>query len=400
MPPAIRKEDGFTLIELLVTMFIIGVVFAAFGLVISTTVRHIALITNEDITQHSVRTALDQMTEDLREATVSSTSDTSPFVTPRPAASCRRPRSRSMRPTGRSPPPTRPTITCARSPTRSSGGNSQRSSAVSTNVARPAWTIPPLGAWAPLLGGIDNSVTSPVFTYLDAGTSTAPAPTTGPAAVRTVVITVNVAVPGTTHQFSYSATATPRETPPSSSSHEPPAPETERRVGPDDDARRLRDRASSPRLRSGSPTSSRARRSRAATPSRATPPTRQQSRGSTAMPRSSSTTTSTTSTTSPTASRPGCRERSPHPRARRGRATSPGPTRSGRTAGRTSATATPTTSRSPPRADRRRRSRRRSRSSRPAAAGTASWAAAAPVRTAPRARSRRCSCRRRSRTSR
>ena len=73
--------SGFTLIEMLVTMFIVGIVFAAFGLVISTTVRHASLITNESVTQHQVRTALGQLTEDLREATVSSDSDTSPFVT-------------------------------------------------------------------------------------------------------------------------------------------------------------------------------------------------------------------------------------------------------------------------------------------------------------------------------
>ncbi len=77
----VRREHGFTLIEMLVVMFIVGIVFAAFGLVISTTVRHAALITNEGVAQHQVRTALDQLTEDLREATVSSSTDTSPFVT-------------------------------------------------------------------------------------------------------------------------------------------------------------------------------------------------------------------------------------------------------------------------------------------------------------------------------
>jgi hypothetical protein len=52
-----------------------------------------------------------------------------------------------------------------------------------------------------------------VFTYYDG--STPPAPTTNPAAVRTVVVSVTVSIPGTTSQFAYSDSATLRETPPS-----------------------------------------------------------------------------------------------------------------------------------------------------------------------------------------
>jgi len=60
-----------------------------------------------------------------------------------------------------------------------------------------------------LISGVVNST---VFTYYDG--STPAVLTTNPAAVRTVVVTVTVSVSGTAHPFSYSDTATLRETPP------------------------------------------------------------------------------------------------------------------------------------------------------------------------------------------
>ncbi len=201
----VRREHGFTLIEMLVTMFIVGIVFAAFGLVISTTVRHAALITNEGVTQHQVRTALDQLTEDLREATVSSDSDTSPFVTTPAGAHVeyladvlragrdlqhRRPDRLSpardllpalRRRTSSARPPSARTRTAPR-------GRSRRSAAPVTLVIRRRQ----LGR------------SSPTTTAASRRSST-----TIPAAVRTVVVTVTVVVPGTPHQFSYSDTRDP-----------------------------------------------------------------------------------------------------------------------------------------------------------------------------------------------
>jgi prepilin-type N-terminal cleavage/methylation domain-containing protein len=201
-------EAGFTLIEMLVVMFIVGVVFAAFGLVISTTVRHTALITNESVTQHEVRSALDQLTQDLREATVSSSSATSPFVTSTGVMS---PTSITFYAPDSTFSTADPTDYHLREISyQLTGGNFQRTSTVSSNLAGPPWTIPPLGNWVTLVDGVTNSAT---FTYYDG--SNPPLPTTSPAAVRSVVVTVTALVPGTTLNYSYSDTATLRETPPS-----------------------------------------------------------------------------------------------------------------------------------------------------------------------------------------
>ncbi len=207
-PLSAGGESGFTLIEMLVTMFIIGIVFAAFGLVISTTVTHSALITNESVVQNQVRTALDQLTEDLREATTAAAGATSPFVT---AGGVMSPTSITFYAPDSTYSTANPTAYHLREISyQLSAGNFQRSSAVSSNLSGPPWTIPALGSWVTLIGAVVNSA---VFTYYDG--SQPPVVTTDPAAVRTVVMTVTVSVPGTPHQFSYSDTATLRETPPS-----------------------------------------------------------------------------------------------------------------------------------------------------------------------------------------
>ena len=203
-----RDESGFTLIELLIVMFITGIIFTAFSLVISETISHSAQITSESVLKNQARTALNQLTSDLREATPPSTSATSPFFT-----------------TGNVMSPT--TITfyapdssySAAAPTtyhlreisyQLSSGNFQRAAAVSSNTSTSSpWSIPAVGSWVTLVPGVVNSVT---FVYYDGNQP--PAVTTNPAAVRTVVVTLKLHVPGTTQSLTYSSTATLRETAP------------------------------------------------------------------------------------------------------------------------------------------------------------------------------------------
>ena len=182
-------EGGFTVIEMLVTMLIIGIVFAAFGLVISTTVTHSALITNESVTQHQVRTALNQMTEDLREASAASSSSTSPFVT---AAGSMSPTTITFYAPDQTYSVANPDAYHLREISyQLSSGNFQRASAVSSNTSDNPngtsfpWTIPALGSLDDTgRGGRQLGR----FTYYDG--SQPPVPTTNPAAVRTVVVTV------------------------------------------------------------------------------------------------------------------------------------------------------------------------------------------------------------------
>ena len=94
---------------------------------------------------------------------------------------------------------------------RLSGGNLQRTSVgqLERRTARRG-RCPALGSWVTLLGGISSST---IFKYYDG--SQPPALTTNPAAVRTVSC-VTLTVPGhDAPQFSYSSSATLRETPPS-----------------------------------------------------------------------------------------------------------------------------------------------------------------------------------------
>ena len=201
-----REQDGFTLIELLIVMFIISVVFAAFGLVVSTTLRHSAVITNQTVIQHQARSALNQLTEDLREATLPSTTATSPFVTTGGVMSST---SLTFYAPDDSYNASNPTAYHMREISyQLSGGNFQRVSSVSTNTA-PTWTIPALGSYITLVGGVVNSA---AFTYYDG--SQPPVATTSPAAVRTVVVSLTVSVPGTTQQYTYSTSATLRENSP------------------------------------------------------------------------------------------------------------------------------------------------------------------------------------------
>jgi prepilin-type N-terminal cleavage/methylation domain-containing protein len=206
MRPA-RGEDGFTLIEIIVTMTLLAFVFATFSIVIASTVKHSAVITNESVLQTELRDTVNQFTKDLREATTHDPSDTSPFVSTDGTMS-------STELTFYAPDSTY----IAGSPSsyhlreisyQLSDGNFQRASSVSSNLSGPPWTIPALPDYVTQLGGVVNSV---AFTYYDG--SNPPVTTTDPAAVRTVVVTLTVVTGGSPSQYTYSGSATLRETPP------------------------------------------------------------------------------------------------------------------------------------------------------------------------------------------
>jgi prepilin-type N-terminal cleavage/methylation domain-containing protein len=208
MKARLRSEAGFTVPEMLVTMVLVGILTTAFALVITSTVTHSAVITNESVLQTQTRVALNQIVKDLREASVSSSTDTSPFVAPSGVMSPTSITFYAPDSTYSSSAPT--TYKLREISYQLSGGQLQRASAVSSNTNGPPWTIPALGGWVPLVSGVVNTTT---FQYYDG--SQPPVLTTDPAAVRTVVVTLSVGVSGTSVKYTYSSSATIRETPPS-----------------------------------------------------------------------------------------------------------------------------------------------------------------------------------------
>ncbi len=202
----LKRQDGFTAIEMIISMMLMGFIFAAFSLVIGSTLTHSAQITSESVIQTQARAAIAQFSKDLRQAFPPSMTATSSFETTGGVMS---PTSITFYSpdvtySGASP----ATFHLRKISYQLTGGKLQRSTALATNTNGPPWTIPALGSWVTQLGGIVNT---DVFTYYDG--SNPPVPTTNPAAVRTAVIKVTVAaVPGGGKQSTYSDSATLRVT--------------------------------------------------------------------------------------------------------------------------------------------------------------------------------------------
>jgi prepilin-type N-terminal cleavage/methylation domain-containing protein len=199
-------QDGFTAIEMLISMMLMGFVFAAFSLVISSTLTHSAQITSESVIQTQARAAVAQLSRDLRQAFPPSTTATSPFVT---TAGVMSPTSITFYSpdetySGGSP----ATFHLREISYQLTGGQLQRRFAVATNTNGPPWTMPAFSAWVTQLSGIVNT---DIFTYYDG--SNPPVTTTDPAAVRTAVIKVTVmAVPDGGKQSTFSDSSTLRVT--------------------------------------------------------------------------------------------------------------------------------------------------------------------------------------------
>ncbi len=65
----LRAEGGFTVIEMLVSMTVLGVFFAVFATVVSSSIRHGSEIQEEAVLQTEVRASVDTLAADLRQAT-------------------------------------------------------------------------------------------------------------------------------------------------------------------------------------------------------------------------------------------------------------------------------------------------------------------------------------------
>jgi Tfp pilus assembly protein PilV len=205
---ALGREDGLTLAEVLVGLIVIGALVTAFAGVAGMTVTDSTAIAGQGVLETQARDALDELTDDIRQALPPSASATSAFVTTGGTMS---PTSLSFYSPDRAYSSSAPTSYQLQEISyQLSGGNLQRSVTTSTNTGGPPWTWPATASYVTLVSG----VTSLSFTYYTAGVTTngvytPPQTTTNPASVATVVVALTAS--GSSDQsITYSDSATIR----------------------------------------------------------------------------------------------------------------------------------------------------------------------------------------------
>jgi prepilin-type N-terminal cleavage/methylation domain-containing protein len=181
---AFKRDGGFTVVELLVVLAILGVVFAVFSMVLSTSVRDSGEVREDAVLQGEVRAAVDRLAQDLRQAYTGDT--TSPIET-----------MTATQLTFLSPDRATP-LHNRRISYRLQSGTLERAMATSTNTGGPPWTIPALGSYQAQVSSVRNST---VFTYFDV----TGAATTAATNVASITVTVKVSTKtSTAREFTYS----------------------------------------------------------------------------------------------------------------------------------------------------------------------------------------------------
>ena len=190
LPGKAAGEGGYTLIEMLVSMIFIGMLFAAFSLVLTSTLHHNDEVTAESTAKTELRTSIDGLANELRQAYSGDTTS--------PIESVSGTQITFLSPDRATP------FHLRRISYRLSSGSFQRAIAISTDTDGAPWTIPALGAWATQVKSVVNGT---VFTYLDASGAV----TATPASVRTVNVTLTVSTTTSQgRQFTYSTSVTLR----------------------------------------------------------------------------------------------------------------------------------------------------------------------------------------------
>jgi type II secretory pathway component PulJ len=182
---SLRSEAGFGLMEMVTSMAVLGIFFAVFATVVSSSVRHGSEIQEQAVLQTEVRAAVDSLVADLRQSTIAGDTTLSRIST-----------ATSTQLTFLSPDRSTP-MRLRRISYQVAGGQLQRALATSTNTAAP-WSIPALSSWAKVASSIVTTGT-PVFTYYDASGAT----TTVAANVTAVRIRVSVAPVSSSRLLTY-----------------------------------------------------------------------------------------------------------------------------------------------------------------------------------------------------
>jgi type II secretory pathway component PulJ len=189
----LADERGFSLMEALVATAAGGVVLAALVTMLTMTARWGADVQEASVDQIEARSALDEFAHELRQAY---TGDGTPPIVALD----------STQVVFYSPDRGTP-FRLRRVSYRIAGTRLERAIALSTNTGAPPWTFGPAGSWAPRVEQLQAGST------IDA-VDAAGAPTTNPAAARTVTVTLVVKAgtgQGTTSRYQASATVRAKE---------------------------------------------------------------------------------------------------------------------------------------------------------------------------------------------
>lgn len=145
------RQGGFTLMELLVAMGLIGIMAALFSTVISSAIRHDAVIQESSSLEDEVRGAVNDMSKELRQAYTGDS--TIPPIESMSSTSIQ-----FLSAGNGDPFPVR------RIGYQLSGGYLQRRIVVSSDTDGPPWVIGALPAWGNRVGSITSAT---LFTYYD-----------------------------------------------------------------------------------------------------------------------------------------------------------------------------------------------------------------------------------------
>lgn len=192
----LREPAGFALPEMLTSIAVLGILFAVFAGVMSTTITHSTREETAALLQAESRAAMERFASELRQAysgdgtwpiqNVNPTTNTILFLSP----------------------DRREPFHLRQIEWRLSSGSLQRRSVTSTDTDGPPWALPSIGGatWTTEVRSVQNTT---VFQFLD-GAEPAAA-TTVADNVRRVVVTVVIATTGHgSRTYTYTTSVTPR----------------------------------------------------------------------------------------------------------------------------------------------------------------------------------------------
>jgi prepilin-type N-terminal cleavage/methylation domain-containing protein len=190
----LRDERGFTLTEMLASMAVLGILFAVFATVMTTTITQGTQEQDATALQTEARAAIERFAQELRQAYSGDT------AWPIQSLTCATQCIQFLSPDRLQP------FHLRQIQWRLSSGQLQRRAVTSTDTDGAPWSLPAIAAaaWTTEVRSIKNTT---IFQFLDASDVA----TGTPANVRKVTITLDVATAGKSSRvYTYRTSITPR----------------------------------------------------------------------------------------------------------------------------------------------------------------------------------------------